>query len=43
MFIKNNNIKLKRKIDGKMNLYSCSNDCIFKNFGTIKNEKLATY
>ena len=41
MFTKDNNIKLKRKIDGKINLYSCCNDCSFKKFAAIDKEELS--
>ena len=35
MFTKNKNIKIKRKIDRKINFYSCCIDCGFKKFETI--------
>ena len=40
MFIKNNNIKLKCKIDAKVNLYSCCIGYGFKKFATIDKEEL---
>ena len=40
MCTKNNNIKLKCEIDGKINPYFCCNDCSFKKFVTIDEEKL---
>ena len=30
MFTKNNKIKVKHEIGGKIDLYSCCNDCSFK-------------
>ena len=36
MFTKNNNIKVKCKMDGKINLYSTCIDCDFKNLTVIK-------
>ena len=41
MFTENKNIKVKRKIDGKINIYSCCNDCSFKKFPAIDKEKLS--
>ena len=41
MFLKNNNIKVKRQIDGKVNLNSCSIVCGFKKFATIDKEELS--
>ena len=40
MFTKNNNIKLKFKIDAKINLYSGCIGCGFKKFATIDKEEL---
>ena len=40
MFKKYNNIKIKRKIDGKMNLYSRFIDCGFKNCETTNEGKI---
>ena len=40
MFTKNRNIKVKRKIDGKTDLYSHSIDCSFKKFKTVDKEEL---
>ena len=40
MFTKNNNIKVKRKIDGKINIYICYNDCSFKIFATTDAEEV---
>ena len=39
MFTKNNSIKIKRQIDEKINLYSHYNDCGFKKFKIIDEEK----
>ena len=39
-FTNNNNIKIKREIEGKTNLYSYCNYCNFKQFETIDEEKL---
>ena len=41
MFTKSYNTKVKRKIDGKMNLYFHCNDCGFKNFVTIDKKELS--
>ena len=41
MFTKSCNTKVKRKIDGKMNLYFHCNDCGFKNFVTIDKKELS--
>ena len=41
MFSENKNIKVKRKIDGKINIYSRCNDCSFKKFPAIDKEKLS--
>ena len=41
MFTKNNNIKIKRLINGKINIYSCCNDCSFKMFSTINEEEIS--
>ena len=41
MFAKNKNIKIKREIDGKINLCSCCTYCGFKTFETIYQEKLS--
>ena len=40
MFTQNKKIKIKHKIDGKINLYSCCFDCSFKKSETIDEEKL---
>ena len=40
-FTKNNNIKIKREIDGKNNYYSRCIDCGFKKFETIKENELS--
>ena len=37
---KNNNIKMKREIDGKINLYYWCYDCGFKKFETIDKEEV---
>ena len=37
-FTKNRNIKVKHKIDGKINLYSHSSDCGLENFYTVDKE-----
>ena len=37
---KYNNIKIKRKIDGKMNLYHRCIDCGFKNCATTDERKI---
>ena len=37
-FNKSNNIKVKRKIDGKTDFYSRCNDCSFRKFATIDKE-----
>ena len=42
IFTKNKNIKIKRKIDQKINSYFCCIDCGLKKFETI-NEKKVTY
>ena len=42
IFTKNKNIKIKRKIDRKINSYFCCIDCGLKKFETI-NEKKVTY
>ena len=34
MFTRNNNIKIKCEMDGKINLYSCCIGCGFKKFAT---------
>ena len=39
-FTNNNNIKIKRKIDGKIALYSYCIECGFKKFEAIDKEKL---
>ena len=39
MFTKNNNIKVKSKIDAKINLYFHCHDCTFKNITTIDKEE----
>ena len=41
MFTKNNNIKVKREIDGKIYLYSQCNNCGFKTFTIIDKEDLS--
>ena len=41
MFTKNNNIKVKRDINGKFNLYSPCQDFSFKRFATINKEELS--
>ena len=41
MFTENKNTKVKRKIDGKINIYSRCNDCSFKKFSAIDKEKLS--
>ena len=41
MFTKDRNIKRKREIDEKINLYFCCIDCGFKKFETIDNEELS--
>ena len=41
MFTKNINMKIKRKIDGKINLYFRCIDCCFKKFETIGEEELS--
>ena len=40
-FTKNNSIKVKRKIDGNLNIHSRCNDCSFKKFATIDKKKLS--
>ena len=40
MFTKNNSINIKRKIDGKMNLYSYCIDFGFQKFATIDEQEL---
>ena len=42
IFTKNKNIKIKRKIDQKINSYFCCIDCGLKKFETV-NEKKITY
>ena len=42
-FTKNNNIKIKRGIDGKSNLYPHCIDCGFKKFETIDKEELTDF
>ena len=39
MFTEIYNIKVKHKIDRKMDIYSCCNDSSFKNFETINKEE----
>ena len=41
MLTKSRNIKIKRKIDGKINLYFCCIDSGFKKFETIDEEELS--
>ena len=41
MFTKNNNIKVKHKISGKINLYFHCNDCGLKKFARIDKEELS--
>ena len=41
MLTKNNHIKLKCKVDGKTNLYSCCISCGFKKFPIIDKEELS--
>ena len=41
MFTKNNNIKVKREIDAKINFCFHCNDCTSKNFTTIDKEELS--
>ena len=41
MFTKYKNIKVKREIDGKINLYFHCIDCGHKKFKTIDEEKLS--
>ena len=41
MFTKNNNIKSKPEIVGKINLYSRCIDCNFKKFTIIVEEKIS--
>ena len=41
MFTKNRNVKIKRDIDGKINLYSGCIDCSFKNFETSDEEEMS--
>ena len=41
-FTKNNNIKVKREINGKMEIDSHFNDCSFKKIATIYKGKLIT-
>ena len=43
MFTENRNIKMKHKIDGKINLYSRSIDCDFKRFEGIDVEELSSF
>ena len=40
MFTKNNNIKIKRKIDVKIDFYSSCIECGFKTFETIDKKPL---
>ena len=40
MFTKNTNIRIKRKIDGKIHCYPWCIDCGFKKFETINGEEL---
>ena len=40
MFTKNNNIKIKREIDVKIDFYSSCIDCGFKTFETIDKKPL---
>ena len=40
MFTKNNNIKLKREIGGKVNIYSRCIGCGFKKFAAIIKEEI---
>ena len=37
----NRNIKIRRKIDGKINLYSLCTDCSFKLFENVDEEELS--
>ena len=39
MFTEGNNIKIKREIDGEISTYSWCNDCGFKKFETIIEER----
>ena len=39
-FLKNKKIDIKRKIDGKISLYSCWIDCSFKKFETVDKKEL---
>ena len=41
MLAKSNNVKLKRKLDGQTNLYSCCIWCSVKTFATIDKEKIS--
>ena len=43
MFTENRKIKMKHKIDGKINLYSRSIDCSFKRFEAIDEEELSYF
>ena len=43
IFTKNKNIKIKRKIDQKINSYFCCIDCGLKKFETVNEKKLLTY
>ena len=40
-FTNNNNIKIKHKIDGKINIYSYCVNCDFKKFETINEDELS--
>ena len=41
MFTKTKNVKIKCKMGGRINLYSCFIDYGFKNFATIVEEELS--
>ena len=41
MFTKNNNLKLQRKIDEQINIYSHCNNCSFKKFATIDDKEIS--
>ena len=41
VFTKNRNVKIKRDIDGKINLYSGCIDCSFKKFETNDEEEMS--
>ena len=41
MFTKNRNVKIKRDIDRKINLYSGCIDCSFKKFETSDGEEMS--